>query len=166
MKLDKYTDIVIAVVLLVLLYANPPFLHQLSKNPLGKFVFLVGVLSVTLHNTCLGCLAGLLFVLVLHTNREGMDHGKTSMNKKDGQDEDEKDDDTDMEAVDDMTPEEIEKEAEKPLEGANEVNAKEMLKVAEQMAGFADRMKAEERVAKPVNSQQALLDMFKGAQKQ
>lgn len=166
MKLDKYTDIVIAVVLLVLLYANPPFLHQLSKNPLGKFVFLAGVLSVTLHNTCLGCLAGLLFVLVLHTNREGMEDGKTSMNEEKKEDEEEKDEDTNIEAVDDMTPEEVEKEAEKPLEGANQVNAKEMLKVAEQMAGFADRMKAEERVGKPVNSQQALLDMFKGAQKQ
>ena len=88
MKLDKYTDIVIAVVLLVLLYANPPFLHQLSKNPLGKFVFLAGVLSVTLHNTCLGCLAGLLFVLVLHTNREGMEDGKTSMNEEKKEDED------------------------------------------------------------------------------
>ena len=41
MKLDKYTDIVIAVVLLVLLYANPPFLHQLSKNPLTNLYSLL-----------------------------------------------------------------------------------------------------------------------------
>ncbi len=163
MKLDKYTDIVIAVVLLCLLYANPPFLHQLAKNPLGKSALLLLVLCITMHNTCLGCLAGLLFILVLHTTREGFEHKEEKKEeKKEEEDEDAKEEGDAVEKKDvaDMTPEEIEAEAEKDITSIPEKKSKEMIAVAEQMAGFADRLGAEQNLS-AVNSQQSILDLFK-----
>ena len=166
MKLDKYTDIVIAVVLLCLLYANPPFLHQLAKNPLGKSALLLAVLCITMHNTCLGCLAGLLFILVLHTTREGFEHKEEKKEekeeKKEEKNEDAKEEGDAVEKKDvaDMTPEEIEAEAEKDITSIPEKKSKEMIAVAEQMAGFADRLGAEQNLS-AVNSQQSILDLFK-----
>ena len=160
MKLDKYTDIVITVVLLCLLYANPPFLHQLAKNPLGKSALLLAVLCITMHNACLGCLAGLLFILVLHTTREGFEHKEEKKDEKKAAKGEGEKDAVEEKKVDDMTPEEIEAEAEKDITSIPEENSKEMIAVAEQMAGFADRLGAEQNLS-AVNSQQSILDLFK-----
>lgn len=73
MKLNKYQDIVLVVALLMILYVNPPFLSKLTESVLGKLVLIVAVIGLTQHNGCLGGLAALVFMSLVHTRREGLD---------------------------------------------------------------------------------------------
>ncbi len=121
MKLNKYQDIVLVVALLMILYVNPPFLSKLTESVLGKLVLIVAVIGLTQHNGCLGGLAALVFMSLVHTNREGLDgivkpdngdhdkkekkgkkgkkgkEGKANKKKKDTEDDSE-----DAEGMDDM----------------------------------------------------------------
>ena len=117
MKLNKYQDIVLVVALLMILYVNPPFLSKLTESVLGKLVLIVAVIGLTQHNGCLGGLAALVFMSLVHTSREGLDgvvkpdngdhdkkkkgkkgkEGKTNKKKKDKEDDKE-----DAEGMDDM----------------------------------------------------------------
>ena len=71
MKLDKYTDIVIAVVLLCLLYANLLF-TPISQKSFRKISI---TSSRSLHNDAQHMprlFSRFAFILVLHTTREGL----------------------------------------------------------------------------------------------
>ena len=163
MKLDKYSDIVIMVLLLVVLYSNPEFLQKFSNNILGKAVLLVAVLSLTLHNTCMGFLAGLVFIILLKTHRENFE----------GEEEDEdEDDEEEQEGIQNEEEEEEEKEGveiaqenvktleKEPIQGFERKNAEQMKKISEQLMGVMDGLAAENQV-RPKQSSSTVLDLYK-----
>ena len=132
MKLNKYQDIVLVVALLMILYVNPPFLSKLTESVLGKLVLIVAVIGLTQHNGCLGGLAALVFMSLVHTRREGLDgvvkpdngdHDKKGNKGKEGKankkkkDEDKKENAEGMDDMEGMDHEDGEEEEEELEDG-------------------------------------------------
>ncbi len=167
MKLDKYSDIVIMVLLLVVLYSNPEFLQKFSNNILGKAVLLVSVLSLTLHNTCMGFLAALVFIILLKSHRENFEGGEEEEDEEAEDDEEEE-----QEGIQNKEEEEQEKEGveiaqenvktleKEPIQGFERKNAEQMKKLSEQLMGVMDGLAAENQV-RPKQSNSTVLDLYK-----
>ena len=156
MKLDKYSDIVIMVLLLVVLYSNPEFLQKFSNNILGKAVLLVAVLSLTLHNTCMGFLAGLVFIILLKTHRENFE-GEEEDEDEDEDDEEEQEEEKEGVEIAQENVKTLEKE---PIQGFERKNAEQMKKISEQLMGVMDGLAAENQV-RPKQSSSTVLDLYK-----
>lgn len=168
MKYDKFSDIVIVVLLLSVLYANPEFLQKFSHNLLGKAVLLTIVLSLTLHNNCMGFLAGLIFIILLKSHRENFEDGGAKQNGGDEEEEEEEDKKEGMsnpeeeeEEEDDDIPQENIKNLEKnPIESFGKKNARQMKVISEQLVGIMDGLAAENSV-RPKQSSSTVLDLYK-----
>lgn len=156
MKLDKYSDIVIMVLLLVVLYSNPEFLQKFSNNILGKAVLLVAVLSLTLHNTCMGFLAALVFIILLKTHRENFE-GEEEEEDEDEDDEEEEEEEKEGVEIAQENVKTLEKE---PIQGFERKNAEQMKKISEQLMGVMDGLAAENQV-RPKQSSSTVLDLYK-----
>ncbi len=154
MKLDKYSDIVIMVLLLVVLYSNPEFLQKFSNNILGKAVLLVAVLSLTLHNTCMGFLAGLVFIILLKTHRENFEG-----EEEDEDEDDEEEEEEEKEGVE-IAQENVKTLEKEPIQGFERKNAEQMKKISEQLMGVMDGLAAENQV-RPKQSSSTVLDLYK-----
>ena len=154
MKLDKYSDIVIMVLLLVVLYSNPEFLQKFSNNILGKAVLLVAVLSLTLHNTCMGFLAGLVFIILLKTHRENFEG-----EEEDEDEDDEEEEEEEKEGVE-IAQENVKTLEKEPIQGFERKNAEQMKKISEQLMGVMDGLAAENHV-RPKQSSSTVLDLYK-----
>ena len=172
MKLNKYQDIVLVVVLLMILYTNPQFLSKMTQSVLGKLVLIVGVICLTKFNGCLGGLAGLVFISLVHTNREGLegivkpDNGETDKKEEKKEKEDEEEDTStennegmvsdDKEEAEDEEEEEkegnelienVQKEVKKSgMKSIGDMNAEQMTKLTEKLIGYKDRLTGEQQI--------------------
>ena len=168
MKYDKFSDIVIVVLLLSVLYANPEFLQKFSHNLLGKAVLLTIVLSLTLHNNCMGFLAGLIFIILLKSHRENFEDGGAKQNGGDEEEEEEEEkegmsnpEEEEEEEEDDDIPQENIKNLEKnPIESFGKKNARQMKVISEQLVGIMDGLSAENSV-RPKKSSSTVLELYK-----
>ena len=172
MKLNKYQDIVLVVVLLMILYTNPQFLSKMTQSVLGKLVLIVGVICLTKYNGCLGGLAGLVFISLVHTNREGLegivkpDNGETDKKEKkeEKKEKEDEEEDTSTENNEGMVSDDKEEEEEEEKEGnelienvqqevkksgmksIGDINAAQMTKITEKLIGYKDRLTGDEKI--------------------
>tara|TARA_B100000085_G_scaffold219997_1_gene204730 strand:+ start:492 stop:941 length:450 start_codon:yes stop_codon:yes gene_type:complete len=142
------------VLLLVVLYSNPEFLQKFSNNILGKAVLLVAVLSLTLHNTCMGFLAGLVFIILLKTHRENFEG-----EEEDEDEDDEEEEEEEKEGVE-IAQENVKTLEKEPIQGFERKNAEQMKKISEQLMGVMDGLAAENQV-RPKQSSSTVLDLYK-----
>ena len=170
MKYDKFSDIVIVVLLLSVLYANPEFLQKFSHNLLGKAVLLTIVLSLTLHNNCMGFLAGLIFIILLKSHRENFEDGGAKQNGGDEEEEEEEDkkegmrnpeeEEEEEEEGDDIPQENIKNLEKNPIESFGKKNARQMKAISTQLVGIMDGLAAENSV-RPKKSSSTVLELYK-----
>ena len=167
MKYDKFSDIVIVVLLLSVLYANPEFLQKFSHNLLGKAVLLTIVLSLTLHNNCMGFLAGLIFIILLKSHRENFEDGGAKENGDEEEEEEEKEgmrnpeeEEEEEEEGDDIPQENIKNLEKNPIESFGKKNARQMKAISTQLVGIMDGLAAENSV-RPKKSSSTILDLYK-----
>lgn len=158
MKFDKYSDIVIVVLLLTVLYANPEFLQKFSNNILGKAVLLAVTLSLTLHNYCMGILAALVFIILLKSHRENFE-GEIEEAEEDAEEEDDDSEDAEEEGVD-IAQENVKSLEKEPIQGFEKKNSKQLRKISEQLFGLMDGLAAENHV-RPQQSNSTVLDLYK-----
>ena len=66
-------DLVLVVILIVLMYYHPPFITSLATSVLGTIVA-IGLMAAvaTLYGRNAGLLAALIFILLMHNQREGL----------------------------------------------------------------------------------------------
>lgn len=80
-----YTETILLVVLIVLIYHTPSVIVSLSNTRIGKLILVVGTVLLATHqgrNT--GVLASLITIMLLHKGvKEGMTHDDSSDDKKD-----------------------------------------------------------------------------------
>lgn len=158
MKFDKYSDIVIVVLLLTVLYANPEFLQKFSNNILGKAVLLAVTLSLTLHNYCMGILAALVFIILLKSHRENFE-GEIEEAEEDAEEEDDDSEDAEEEGVD-IAQENVKSLEKEPIQSFEKKNSKQLRKISEQLFGLMDGLAAENHV-RPQQSNSTVLDLYK-----
>jgi hypothetical protein len=84
----KYNiDLIVFICVIILLYTMPSALVSVSNTIIGKILFIVILISLTLHSTLSGVLVALLLVLVAEYTYsegfalEGMTHNKKKKNK-------------------------------------------------------------------------------------
>ena len=76
-------DLVLVVILIVLMYYHPPFITSLATSVLGTIVA-IGLMAAvaTLYGRNAGLLAALIFILLMHNQREGLTNNTPKAKKK------------------------------------------------------------------------------------
>ena len=70
--MDQKMQFAIIIILIVIMYIQPPILGKFANCCLGKALLLVVVIYLALHKTMLGLLAALVFISsIYNVNREG-----------------------------------------------------------------------------------------------
>lgn len=114
-----YVQAVLLLLLVSLLYVKPTYIKHIKDSVLGKLALLAMLIFIT-HTYGLetGIIMALIYVFLLHTSHEGMDHdGKKEEEEKEGEDE-EKPEEEEKEGEDEEKPEVVEKHDQQIVEEA------------------------------------------------
>ena len=94
---QRYIELSLVILLVVLMYQNSHFLNNLVAHPLAKLVLLVVVVVIThLYGRNAGIILSLILLLLLHTSFEGMEN-----KDKDSESDDESDADDESDCEED-----------------------------------------------------------------